>query len=77
MGWRCRDLVCYGVSAVKFCACEKYRYLWAKYFCYETELEIDDIVTDIDEHATKLFVNKEDKFASYDETYKNMCWQFF
>ncbi len=48
-----------------------------KFICYQTELEIDDIVTDIEEYTTKLFINKEDKFASYDESYKDKTYKSY
>lgn len=48
-----------------------------KFICYETELEEDDVVTDIEEFTTKLFINKQDKFASYDDEYKNKPYRSY
>lgn len=48
-----------------------------KFICYQTELEIDDVVTDIEDFETKLFVNKQDKFSSYDEQYKNKTYKSY
>lgn len=48
-----------------------------KFICYETELEMDDVVTDIEDYETKLFINKDDKFASYDEEFRNKQYKSY
>lgn len=48
-----------------------------KFICYQTELEVDDVVTDIEDFETKLFINKQDKFSSYDEQYKNKVYKSY
>ena len=34
-------------------------------------------ITDIEEFETKLFINKEDKFASYDEEFKDKTYKSY
>lgn len=48
-----------------------------KFICYQTELEVDDVVTDIEDFETKLFINKQDKFSSYDDEYKNKIYKSY
>lgn len=48
-----------------------------RFICYETELEVDDVVTDIEDFTTKMCVNKEDKFSSYDDEYKNKIYKSY
>ncbi len=48
-----------------------------KFICYQTELEVDDVVTDMEDFETKLFINKQDKFSSYDEEYKNKVYKSY
>lgn len=48
-----------------------------KFICYKTELEVDDVVTDIEDFETKLFINRQDKFSSYDEQYKNKMYKSY
>lgn len=48
-----------------------------KFICYDLDLESDDTVTDIEEFETKLFINKEDKFASYDEEFKDKTYRSY
>lgn len=48
-----------------------------KFICYDTELEVDDVVTDIEDFETKLFINKQDSFASYDEQFKNRNYKSY
>lgn len=48
-----------------------------KFICYKTELEVDDVVTDIEDFETKLFINRQDTFSSYDEQYKNKVYKSY
>ncbi len=48
-----------------------------KFICYDTELAVDDVVTDIEDFTTKVFINKEDKFASYDDQFKNKIYKSY
>lgn len=48
-----------------------------KFICYDTELQMDDVVTDIEDFETRLFINKQDKFSSYDNSYKNQEYKSY
>lgn len=48
-----------------------------KFICYETALQEDDPVIDMEDFETKLFINKHDKFASYDDRYRNKQYQSY
>lgn len=48
-----------------------------KFICYNTELAMDDVVMDIEDFETKLFINKDDVFSSYDDQYKNKKYKSY
>lgn len=48
-----------------------------KFICYDTELKTDDIVTDLEEFETKLEVNKQDVFESYDVEFKDKQYRSY
>lgn len=53
-----------------------FRYI-DRFICYDINLKTDDIVNDIEDFDTKLMVNKNDHFASYDEQFKNNLYKSY
>lgn len=50
-----------------------FRYIY-KFICYDMEFLRSDIISDIEEFKTKLQINKDDKFNSFDENFKGKSY---
>lgn len=53
-----------------------FRYI-DRFICYDINLKADDIVNDIEDFDTKLTINRDDKFASFDNQFKNNIYKSY
>lgn len=48
-----------------------------KFICYDLDLEPNDVVTDIEDFEAQLYVNREDKFESFDDDFRNKKYKSY
>lgn len=48
-----------------------------RFLCYDIDLKVDDIVSDMEDFETKFTINYNDFFASYDDDFKNLPYKSY